>query len=88
MTARDFAKLGELFRNKGNWKGQQIISADWVERATRWDAPHLEPGKVEVGGKNGQSAMATNGGYQMVTEANLQVLAFTINLFMLTQLVK
>lgn len=51
MTARDFAKLGELFRNKGNWKGQQIISADWVERATRWDAPHLEPGKVEVGGK-------------------------------------
>lgn len=28
--ARDFAKLGRLYLNKGNWNGQQIVSEEWV----------------------------------------------------------
>jgi CubicO group peptidase (beta-lactamase class C family) len=43
-TARDYAKIGELFRNKGNWFGKQIVSADWVESATHSTKPHLLPG--------------------------------------------
>lgn len=32
--ARDFAKFGRLYLNKGNWNGKQIVSADWVEQST------------------------------------------------------
>jgi CubicO group peptidase (beta-lactamase class C family) len=35
LTAREMARLGHLFLNKGAWDGQQVISADWVEQATR-----------------------------------------------------
>jgi CubicO group peptidase (beta-lactamase class C family) len=35
--ARDFAKLGRLYLNKGNWNGQQIVSKAWVERSTAVD---------------------------------------------------
>jgi CubicO group peptidase (beta-lactamase class C family) len=34
-SARDFAKLGRLFLDEGNWKGQQLLSADWVFRSTQ-----------------------------------------------------
>ncbi len=30
-TARDYAKLGELYRNGGNWHGRQIVPQEWVE---------------------------------------------------------
>ncbi len=31
--ARDYAKFGRLYLNKGNWDGRQIISKDWVEKS-------------------------------------------------------
>lgn len=31
--ARDFAKIGRLYLNKGNWNGHQIVSEKWVERS-------------------------------------------------------
>ena len=40
-TARDYAKLGELFRNQGKWGDVQIVSGDWVHASTTPDAPHL-----------------------------------------------
>ena len=40
LTARDYAKLGELYRLGGKWNGQQIVPADWVKASVRWDAPH------------------------------------------------
>lgn len=43
-TARDFAKLGELYRNGGRWNDKQIIQEDWVRASTVPDAPHLMPG--------------------------------------------
>jgi CubicO group peptidase (beta-lactamase class C family) len=49
MTARDFAKLGELFRNGGNWRGQQVVPADWVRASISFDAPHLAPGRPIAG---------------------------------------
>lgn len=35
--ARDFAKIGRLYKNKGNWDGQQIVSQKWVEASTKLD---------------------------------------------------
>ncbi|MEE8407403.1 MAG: serine hydrolase [Acidimicrobiia bacterium] len=32
--AIDFAKFGRLYLNGGNWDGQQVISAEWVEEST------------------------------------------------------
>lgn len=31
MTARDWMKLGELYLNRGNWKGKQIFNDSWVD---------------------------------------------------------
>ncbi len=36
--ARDFAKLGRLYLNKGNWNGKQIVSKQWVEKSTKIDS--------------------------------------------------
>jgi CubicO group peptidase (beta-lactamase class C family) len=35
MTARDAAKLGQLYLNGGVWEGAQIVSRQWVEESTR-----------------------------------------------------
>lgn len=32
--ARDYAKLGRLYLNKGNWNGNQLIPEDWVKKST------------------------------------------------------
>ena len=36
-TARDFAKIGRLYLQMGNWNGEQIVSPSWVEQSTRID---------------------------------------------------
>jgi CubicO group peptidase (beta-lactamase class C family) len=35
ITPRDLAKIGFLFLHRGRWEDRQVVSADWVERATR-----------------------------------------------------
>jgi len=35
--ARDFAKIGRLYLNKGNWNGKQIVSEDWIKQSTKVD---------------------------------------------------
>lgn len=35
--AKDFAKIGRLYLNKGNWNGNQIVSPRWVEESTKVD---------------------------------------------------
>jgi len=49
LTARDFAKLGELYRNGGVWQGKRIVSRDWVRASTSVDSPVREPGRPIVG---------------------------------------
>lgn len=34
ITARDFARYGLLYLNRGNWNGKQLIDASWVDQAT------------------------------------------------------
>lgn len=38
--ARDFAKIGRLYLNKGNWNGEQIVPEEWVERSTKVDTTY------------------------------------------------
>jgi len=35
--ARDYAKIGRLYLNKGKWNGKQIVSEDWVAQSTKID---------------------------------------------------
>lgn len=42
-TLRDFAKLGRLYLNEGNWEGTQIIPKDWVKSSTSSMEEHLQP---------------------------------------------
>ncbi len=44
ITARDYAKIGELYRNGGYFNGRQIVPADWITASVTPDAPHLAPG--------------------------------------------
>lgn len=44
-TARDFAKLGLLYANRGQLRGEQIIPEDWAYRSVTPDAAHLMPGE-------------------------------------------
>ncbi len=44
VSLRDYAKMGLLFLNNGNWNGQQIIPAQWIKDSVTPDAPHLQPG--------------------------------------------
>jgi len=46
ITARDYAKFGELYRNKGMWQGKQIVPSEWVEASTKPLDDHVGYGKL------------------------------------------
>ncbi len=35
MSARDFAKIGSLISQKGVWKGERIVSEEWINESTK-----------------------------------------------------
>ena len=45
ITARDYAKLGQLFLDTGKWQGRQVVPREWVLASITPDAPHVMPGK-------------------------------------------
>ncbi|MEO1675040.1 MAG: serine hydrolase [Pseudomonadota bacterium] len=57
-TARDYARLGQLYLRGGNWNGQQLVPADWVRASVTPDAPHL------LAGDNPRSNNQFGYGYQ------------------------
>jgi CubicO group peptidase (beta-lactamase class C family) len=43
ITARDLARIGYLFINKGTWNGKRILSENWIKQATS-TSQSLTPG--------------------------------------------
>ena len=35
LQSRDMAKFGQLYLNKGLWKGRRVISESWIEQSTK-----------------------------------------------------
>ena len=67
MTTRDYARLGQLVEQNGEWQGRQVIPADWLAESTArsapgdegygyqwWIPPQAEPGEVYARGIYGQ----------------------------------
>ena len=40
LRPRDMARLGALVAGRGSWKGNQVVSREWIEEST---APHIVP---------------------------------------------
>jgi CubicO group peptidase (beta-lactamase class C family) len=43
LTTEDIAKFGQLYLQKGNWNGKQLLPAKWVEEATSFQVPNAPP---------------------------------------------
>lgn len=48
-TARDYAKIGELYRQNGFLNNRQIVPASWVGASTIADGDHVQPGNGTPG---------------------------------------
>jgi CubicO group peptidase (beta-lactamase class C family) len=43
ISARELARLGHLFLNRGRWKGKPLLAASWIDAATRVHVPASLP---------------------------------------------
>lgn len=59
VSLRDYAKLGWLYLNKGEWGGKQIVPRQWVIDSVTPDSPRLMPGE-----NNPESTSSDGYGYQ------------------------
>ena len=73
ISATDAARLGHLFLNRGEWDGQQLIGADWVDVATRVQVPASvpeNPGGLGIGpgiyGYNWWISSESPGGWRLI----------------------
>ena len=48
FTTRDYARFGQMTLQNGQYNGQQIVPADWIQAATTATAP-TAPGKIGYG---------------------------------------
>lgn len=51
ISARELARLGLLFLNRGDWNGWQLISARWVKTATSVQVPASTPLGHKIDGR-------------------------------------
>ena len=47
-TLRDYARLGQLYLQQGQWQGEALLPDDWVPRATRRPEPWLAAGEAHA----------------------------------------
>lgn len=54
ISARELARFGLLFLNRGKWNDKQLISAEWIDMATRSQVPlSISLGKFSAGDGRG-----------------------------------
>jgi hypothetical protein len=49
LTLRDYAKLGTLFLNEGQFNGKQIVPKKWVDASVIPDGAHVQPNEDSFG---------------------------------------
>lgn len=49
LRTEDIAKFGQLYLQKGNWNGKQLIPESWVAEATRKQVPNEKAGHAKIG---------------------------------------
>jgi CubicO group peptidase (beta-lactamase class C family) len=49
LCTEDIAKFGQLYLQKGQWNGRQLIPAHWVEEATSWQVPNEQESHSKIG---------------------------------------
>lgn len=85
LKAEDLAKLGQVYLDKGKWKGNQVIPTKWVEESTQKhiDTPNGPSGRNGYGYQwwmnpfGGYSGRGYNGQYLFVLpEENMVVVFF------------
>jgi hypothetical protein len=59
-SAREAARFGHLFLNHGQWDGEQLISAEWVDEATSVQVPASVPMHPENVASNGSGEYGYN----------------------------
>ena len=70
LKTEDMAKFGQLFLQKGQWNGQQLISEAWVAEESKYQVPSVpagtRPDEVEAKGLTKENCSWLLGyGYQM-----------------------
>ena len=70
LKTEDLAKMGQLFLQKGNWNGKQILPEEWVKEASACQVPSLpagmKPEMVKKAKMNAKTSDWLQGyGYQM-----------------------
>ena len=83
MSARDMARFGLLFLRDGQWRGQQVVPAEWVERSVQpytdtggntWNYGYMWwVGKPEAWGGNRVFAALGGSGQAIFVFPDLQV---------------
>ncbi|MBC6998608.1 serine hydrolase [Cytophaga sp. FL35] len=87
LRSRDLAKLGLLVANQGNWKGNQLVSSNWIMEATTsktkitnldygylwWSIPLQSNGNILVS----KTATGNGGQYIFIIPDNDLVVIFT-----------
>ena len=49
LCTEDIAKFGQLYLQKGQWNGKQLVSEAWVEQATSKQVPNEEESHAKIG---------------------------------------
>jgi len=70
LKTEDMAKFGQMFLQKGQWNGKQLVSEAWVNEASKYQVPScpagMRPDEVEAAGLTPENNSWVLGyGYQM-----------------------
>ena len=49
MCTEDVAKFGQLYLQKGKWRGKQLVPESWVQQATSKQVPNDQEGHSKIG---------------------------------------